>query len=76
MSYTLRGGHGEVRAAVELPQRNPCRNAWLTIRAPENRKIALVRINGKPWGDVDAARNRIRLPKTNELIEVVVKTRP
>jgi hypothetical protein len=75
LSFTLRGGDGEARGTIELPERNPYRHAWLTVRAPEGRKIGSVSINGKPWTDVDATQNRIRLPKQKGAMEVVVKTR-
>jgi hypothetical protein len=75
LSFTLRGGDGEVRGTIELPQRNPYRTAWLTVRVPEGRKIKSVLINGKPWSDVDATQNRIRLPKQASAMEIVVKTR-
>jgi hypothetical protein len=39
------------------------------------RKIASVTINGKPWTDIDAARERIRLAKLKGPIELVVKTK-
>jgi hypothetical protein len=74
-SYTLRGGAGVVKGTVELPQRNPYRNAWLTVRAPGGGKIASATVNGKPWSDVDAARSRIRLPKSKTPVEVLVKIR-
>ncbi len=32
-------------------------------------------INGKPWTDIDAARERIRLAKLKGPIELVVKTK-
>ncbi|MEK7405611.1 MAG: hypothetical protein AAB225_10935 [Acidobacteriota bacterium] len=75
VSYRLRGGEGEVRATVELPQRTPYRNAWLTVRVPGGKKIASVSIGGKPWSGVDPARSRIRLPKSKTPLEIVVKTR-
>ncbi len=73
VSYTLRGDRGEVRGEVRLPVRNPFRTAWLTVRAPEGLRIASVRINGKPWRDFDAARSRIRLPKQERRLELVVR---
>lgn len=75
MSYTLRGGTGEVTGTVELPRRTPYRHAWLTVRVPEGKKIASVTVDGKPWPDVDPARSRIRLPKRGAPIELVVKMR-
>lgn len=75
VSYTLRGGAGEVRGTVELPRRNPYRDAWLSIRVPGGRKIASVSINGRPWSDFDAARSRIRLPKLAGRLDIHVITR-
>ena len=54
VTYTLRGGDGEVRGTVDLPRRTPYRNAWLSIRVPGSAKIAAVTVNGKPWTDIDA----------------------
>jgi hypothetical protein len=71
VSYTLGGGEGEVRGTVELPQRTPYRDAWLTIRTPGSRKISSVTINGRPWSEFDSARSRIRLPKLDRLDIVV-----
>ncbi len=74
LSFILRGGDGEVRGTIELPQRNPYRNAWLTVRVPDGRKIASVTIDGKRWTDIDLTQNRVRLPKLKGQMKVVVKT--
>jgi hypothetical protein len=58
-----------------LPQRSAYRDAWLTVRVPDGRKISSVRINGQPWSDFDAARSRIRLPKLAGRLEIQVITR-
>jgi hypothetical protein len=75
VSYTLRGGEGEVRGSVELPQRNPYRDAWLSIRVPGARRIASVAINGRPWKEFDPARSRIRLPRSDERLEIQIRLR-
>jgi len=75
VSYTLRGGDGEVRGTVELPQRNAYRNAWLTVRTPGGGKIASVTVDGKPWHDFEPARSRIKLPKSKTTVAVVVRTK-
>ncbi|MFB3828505.1 MAG: hypothetical protein ACE15B_17185 [Bryobacteraceae bacterium] len=75
VSFTLRGHEGEVRGRLQLPRRNPYRNAWLTVRVPDSRRIAGVSIDGKPWAGVDVVRNRIRLPKQNGPMEIVVRMR-
>lgn len=72
--YTLRGEPGAVRGRIELPRRNPYRDAWLTVRAPGG-GIAAVMIDGKPWKDFDRSRSRIRLPKSTAPIEIVVTLR-
>jgi len=74
-SFTLRGDVSEVRGTVELPQRNPYRDAWLTIRVPGGHRLGSVLINGKPWSDIDVKRSRIRLPKLRAPMSIVVKTR-
>ncbi len=75
VSFTLRGGAGEVRGTVKLPQRSPYRNAWLTVRTPGEGKIGSVTINGKLWTDVNAAQGRIRLPKLSGAMEIAIKIR-
>jgi hypothetical protein len=72
MSYTLRGEAGTVRGTVELPQRNPYRDAWLTVRSPRSR-IASVTLDGKAWTDFDAGKSRVRLPKSKRPMEIVVR---
>jgi hypothetical protein len=72
MSYTLRGEPGLVRGRVELPQRNPYRDAWLRVRAPGGR-IASVLIDGRAWTDFDAGKSRIRLPSSARPLSVVVR---
>jgi hypothetical protein len=73
LSYSLRGSANEVHGAIELPTRNPYRNAWLTIRVPENKRIRAVTINGKSWTDIDRAHSSIRLPQAKSPLKVVVE---
>jgi hypothetical protein len=75
VSFTLRGGEGEVRGLIELPQRNPYRHAWLTVRAPGGGTPAAVTIDGKRWPRVNVTGNRIRLPKVKGPLEVAVQLR-
>lgn len=75
VSYTLRGGEAEVRGSVDLPRRNPYRDAWLSIRVPSPRRIASVAINGRPWKDFDPARSRIRLPRSQQRLDIQVRLR-
>jgi len=69
-SYTLRGEAGLVRGEIHLPQRNPYRDAWLTIRAPGG-GIASVVVDGKPWTEGDRAASRSRLPKSHQPVSIV-----
>ncbi len=75
LSYTLRGEDGLVRGEINLPQRNPYRDAWLTVRAPGAR-IASVSIGGRDWTDFDQAKSCIRLPKSKQPISLVVRLAP
>lgn len=63
---------GEIRAAVEPPTRKPCRIV-LRLRHPEGKAFKSVDVNGKPWADVDPARELIRLGAVKERVEVVVR---
>jgi len=72
VSYTLRGEQGLVRGKIELPQRNPYRDAWLTVRA-ESGRIASVAIDGRAWKDFDASKGRVRLPKTSQPVSIIVR---
>ena len=62
MSYRIEGARDGIRARVELPSRNPFKNAWLVIRAPEAKRLQSVEIDGRPWQDFDVAHERIHLP--------------
>ena len=76
VSYSLEGFPNEIRGVINLPVRNPCRNAWLYIRLPDNKTIASVTLNGKPWKDLDAAHSRIRLPRSTAPLQFRGTIRP
>jgi len=40
---------------------------------PDAKPIKKVEINGKEWTDVDLKHERIRLPKTAEMVNVIVQ---
>ncbi len=61
-SYRMEGTRDGVRARVELPSRDPYKNAWLVVRAPDAKRLRSVEIDGRPWQDFDATHERIRLP--------------
>jgi hypothetical protein len=72
VSYSLEAFPKEIRGVINLPARNPYREAWLHVRLPDDKKIASVTINGRPWKDLDIARRRIRLPRQSPLQLVIV----
>ena len=55
---------------MQLPSRNPIRNAWLVLRVLEHRKLESVEINGKNWTDFSPDTGIIRLPQSIQPIEV------
>ena len=71
-SYWMEGSRDGASARVELPSRDPFKNAWLVVRAPDAKKLRSVEIDGRPWQDFDAEHERIRLPikKGAMLVEV------
>ena len=62
VSYRTRASASGIEAEVELPKRNPPRNAWLVIRAPEGKRMRAIEINKQSWQDFDPTTERIRLP--------------
>jgi hypothetical protein len=55
---------GRVDATVNVPPSFRGKHIQLRLRSPENRRIARVEIDGRPWTDFDAARDQISLPLT------------
>jgi hypothetical protein len=70
VSYELSGSADEVRGSVELPSRNPYHDAWITVRAPEGKRVDRVELNGSAT-QFDAATGKIRLPKGVKTISLV-----
>ena len=62
VSFELSGSADEVRGSIELPSRNPYHDAWITVRAPEGKRVDRVELNGSAT-QFDAATGKIRLPK-------------
>ncbi len=73
VSYEMAGGRDRVEATVQLPSRNPYKDAWLVVRAPRDRHLTSVEIDGKPWKDFDSARQWVRLPHKTGEMKVVVR---
>jgi hypothetical protein len=75
VAFTMKAGDepNTIVAKVQPPIRNAPKNLWLYVRVPEARLIKKVEINGKEWTDVDLKHERIRLPRTGDPIDVVVR---
>jgi hypothetical protein len=73
VSYEIEGALDRVDATVQLPSRNPYKDAWLVTRVPGAARLASVEIDGKPWTDFDAVRQWVRLPKKTGQIKVTVR---
>ncbi len=61
-----------VIAHVKPPTRNPPKHLWLCVRLPEGKQIAAVEINGRPWKNFDARRERIELPQSGKPLDIVI----
>lgn len=75
VAFTMKVGDepNTITAKVRPPTRNAPKAVWLYVRAPDARPIKTVEVNGKEWTDVDLKQERIRLPKTGETINVIVR---
>ena len=64
MSYELRSfvADGYIEAELELPRRNPPRQAVLRLRHPQQKPITRVTLNGGEWRAFSAADEAIYLP--------------
>ena len=72
LSYEIEGGQDQVSARVQLPSRNPYKDAWLVARVPGARPFTSVEIDGRPWKDFDVVREWVHLPRKGGEIKVVV----
>ena len=73
VSYEMTGEQDRVEATVQLPSRNPYKDAWLVVRVPGSKPLTSVEIDSKPWKDFDAARQCVRLPHKTGEMKVVVR---
>jgi hypothetical protein len=75
VAFSMRAGDepNTILATVRPPTRNVPKDVWLYVRIPDARPIKKVEIDGQEWTDIDAGHERIRLPKTGEAINVVVR---
>ncbi len=75
LAFTMHAGDepNTVVATVRPPTRNAPKEVWLYVRVPDAKRIRKVEINGKEWTDVDPKHERIRLPKTGEVVNVIVQ---
>ena len=54
---------GEIKARVEVPDRNPPDTLLVRLRHPEARTMQRVTVNGKIWRDFDAKKELVRVEK-------------
>jgi hypothetical protein len=75
VAFDLRAGDepNTVVGRVRPPTRHPPKNLWLYARLPGRRAIGRVEIDGEEWTDVDAERQRIRLPLRDEGYDIVIR---
>ena len=64
---------GEIVADVNLPSRRPAKSAHVTLRHPEGKPIASVKVNGKVWTDFDPATGEIHLPGHSGKVRIVAR---
>ena len=76
LSYQIEGARDQVNATVQLPSRNPYKDAWLVVRAPGAKRLASVEIDGKSWKDFDPVRQWVRLPRKTGEIRLTVRFTP
>lgn len=74
VTYSIHAGAAPrtIEATVEPPKRNPAQTVWLVVRVPEGR-IRGVTINGRPWTNIDAAHQAIRLPSSVAKLEIKIR---
>jgi hypothetical protein len=73
LKATYRADVGEIHCTVRLPSRSLAAQTMLRLRHPTAAVLKSVTINGQPWTDFDAGRERIRLPQTPEEILVTAR---
>jgi hypothetical protein len=61
LSYSLAAGSGEVRIAVDVPDRVPPKALTLRLRLPRGRRIASVTLGGRPFRRLEAASGTLNL---------------
>jgi hypothetical protein len=70
LKAAYRADSGEIHCSIHLPSRSPAVQTMLRLRHPTSAALKSVTIDGKPWTDFDASRERIRLPQTSQEILV------
>jgi len=64
LSYSVRSNlaSGTIEARLSAPTRHPARQLKVRFRAPENRKMQAVTVNGQKWTDFDPAGEWVTVP--------------
>lgn len=75
LSYVLRHGDepNTIHASIHLPMQNKPEKVWLFVRAPFNRPIRSVEINGQEWNKWDQEKETILIPNGIQNLNVVIK---
>lgn len=61
-----------IEATINLPQKYAPQRVLLFVRAPFDKRIKSVQVNGKEWDDWDQAREAVTLPAEGKQLEVTV----
>jgi hypothetical protein len=74
VSYELRSGimPNTIEASLNLPENIPADKVKLFVRAPFEKPIKSVMVNGKEWNNWDRKRDAIVLPTQSKTIDVLV----
>jgi hypothetical protein len=54
---------GEIKASVDVPNRNPPETLLVRLRHPEAHEMQRVTVNGRAWRDFDAKKELVRIEK-------------
>ena len=75
ISFAVRStlASGSVQASISPPQRRPVDRLKIRFRAPEQRRMRSVTVNGQKWTDFDAEKEWVVVPGSMKQAEVAVR---
>ncbi len=65
-------GSNQIKAELDLPQRNPPAQLIVRFRHPQQKPIRAVTVNGKRWTGFDLAKEEVRIPNPTEKTYTVI----